>query len=138
VLARDSGETGERWGRVTVVFDQSPGHRLGSLCGVEVALGSRDDRPFHQESGTLADTLGQPDAILQLADDLTTVTAAMKTLSEREQRVLQLRFFEDRTQLEIAEQIGVSQMQISRILQRAIKTLNELTLAETSVANDVA
>ena len=62
----------------------------------------------------------------------------MRTLPERERRVLQLRFFEDRTQLEIAEQIGISQMQISRTLRRAITTLNELTLSETSVADDPA
>ena len=60
----------------------------------------------------------------------------MQTLSERERQVVHLRFFEDRTQSEIAEQIGVSQMQISRILRRAIKTLSELTLPETPVAGD--
>jgi RNA polymerase sigma-B factor len=88
------------------------------------------------ESGTLADTLGQQDASFQLVEDATTVAAALQTLSERQRRVLQLRFFEDRTQTEIAKQIGVSQMQISRIQRRAITTLKELTLPETPVAND--
>ena len=90
------------------------------------------------DSGTLVDTFGQNDAGLQLAEDATTVATAMRTLPERERRVLQLRFFEDRTQREIAEQIGISQMQISRTLRRAITTLNELTLSETSVADDPA
>ncbi len=76
------------------------------------------------ESRTLADTFGQEDACLQLVEDSTTVAAAMQTLSERERHVLGLRFFEDRTQSEIAKQIGVSQMQISRILRRAITTLS--------------
>jgi RNA polymerase sigma-B factor len=52
----------------------------------------------------------------------------MQTLSERERRVLQLRFFQDRTQSEIAKEIGVSQMQISRILRRALTALNERAL----------
>ena len=82
------------------------------------------------ESGTLIDTFGQQDAGFQLVEDLTTVATALQTLSERERHVLHLRFFEDRTQSEIAKQIGVSQMQISRILRRAIATLSELALAE--------
>ena len=81
------------------------------------------------ESGTLIDTFGQDDAGLQLVEDATTVATAMQTLSERERRVPQLRFFEDSTQREIAEQLGVSQMQISRILRGAITRLNELTLS---------
>jgi RNA polymerase sigma-B factor len=89
------------------------------------------------ESGTLIDTFGQDDAGLQLVEDATTVAPAMQTLSERERRVLQLRFFEDSTQREIAEQLGVSQMQISRILRGAITRLNELTLSEPP-ANDPA
>ncbi len=90
------------------------------------------------ESGTLADTIGQQDANLQLVEDLTTIAAAGQRLPERDRRVLYLRFFEDRTQSEIAEQIGVSQMQISRILRRATTTLTELTLPENPVANDPA
>jgi len=90
------------------------------------------------ESGTLADTFGQEDAGFQLVEDAATIAAAMQTLSERERQVLQLRFFEDRTQSEIAKQIGVTQMQISRILRRAITTLNELSLPETPVTNDQA
>ncbi len=90
------------------------------------------------ESGTLVDTIGQQDAGFQLAEDRTTVATAMLALPERDRQVLQLRFFEDRTQSEIASQIGVSQMQISRILRRAITTLNELTLPESSIGNDPA
>jgi RNA polymerase sigma-B factor len=87
------------------------------------------------ESGTLVDTFGQQDAGFQLVEERTTVATAMQMLSEREQQVLQLRFFQDRTQSEIAKEIGVSQMQISRILRRAIATLNQLTLTETPDAN---
>ena len=90
------------------------------------------------ESGTLADTFGQEDAGFQLVEDAATVATAMQALSERERRVLHLRFFEDCTQSEIAKQIGTSQMQISRILRRAITALNELTLPETPVENDQA
>lgn len=83
------------------------------------------------ESVTLVDTLGQGDACLQLVEDATTVAGAMQMLSERERRVLHRRFFEDRTQSEIAAQIGISQMQISRILRGATAGLSELTLSDT-------
>ena len=88
------------------------------------------------ESVTLVDTLGQGDACLQLVEDATTVAAAMQMLSERERRVLYLRFFEDRAQSEIAAQIGVPQVKISRILRGAIERLSELTLSGTPVAGD--
>ena len=88
------------------------------------------------ESGTVVDLFGQEDAGFQLVEDVATVADAMQMLSERERRVLDLRFFEDRTQSEIAEQVGVSQMQISRILGGAIARLSELTLSETPVAGD--
>jgi RNA polymerase sigma-B factor len=88
------------------------------------------------DSGTLADTLGEQDVGFQLVEDATTLAASMQTLSESERHVLQLRFFEDRTQREIAKRIGVSQMQISRIQRRAITTMTERTLSEAPVADD--
>jgi RNA polymerase sigma-B factor len=112
------------------------------LEGLEAAAAhysSSLDAPRDDGDGepvTLVDTFGQDDAGLQLVEDATTVAAAMQMLSERERRVLHLRFFEDRTQSQIAKQIGVSQMQISRILRGAITTLSELTVSEIPVAGD--
>ena len=82
----------------------------------------------------MVDSFGQEDAGFQLVEDVATVADAMQMLSERDRRVLHLRFFEDRTQSEIAQHVGVSQMQISRILPGAIARLSELTLSETPVA----
>ena len=52
--------------------------------------------------------------------------AAAASLSVRERKVLHLRYVEDMTQTQIAEIIGVSQMQVSRILRRALAQLQEL------------
>ncbi len=49
----------------------------------------------------------------------------VRRLSERDRRVLFLRFFEDWTQKEIGEEIGVSQMQVSRTLSRLLGALRE-------------
>ena len=88
------------------------------------------------EAGTLADTFGVEDAGFELVENSTTLAAAMRLLSDRDRRVLTLRFFEDRTESEIAEVIGVSQMQISRILHRAIAKLSDATQSETNDSVD--
>jgi RNA polymerase sigma-B factor len=78
------------------------------------------------EAGSLVDTFGRPDRRLVDADDRLTVGAAARLLPRREREVLRLRFVEDLTQSEIAAQVGVSQMQISRILRRSVARLREL------------
>jgi RNA polymerase sigma-B factor len=79
------------------------------------------------EAGTVADRFGTEDSSLRLADDRVTVGTAARQLAPREREVLMLRFVKDMTQTQIADQIGVSQMQVSRILRRALARLTELT-----------
>jgi len=71
----------------------------------------------------LIDTLGGDDAELRRRELLITLRQARHVLSERERFVLHLRFAEDRTQSEIAQRIGVSQMQVSRILRAVLDKL---------------
>jgi RNA polymerase sigma-B factor len=82
------------------------------------------------DSGTLADAFGEEDRRYELIDQAATVSAAAGALSARERGVLALRFVHDMTQTQIAHEIGVSQMQVSRILRGALNRLRELT--ETS------
>jgi RNA polymerase sigma-B factor len=82
-----------------------------------------------EESGSLVDVLGKLDARYELVDETVTISVAARQLSARERKVLALRFVHDLTQTQIAEQIGVSQMQVSRILRRALNQLRELTEA---------
>jgi RNA polymerase sigma-B factor len=92
------------------------------------------DVPFDDEEGssaTVVDTFGGEDPNLKSADARVTVGVAASQLSDREREVLSLRFIEDLTQTQIAERIGVSQMQVSRILRRAIARLAELTSADS-------
>lgn len=81
------------------------------------------------EGGSIVDSFGSEDPGLLLADERLTVGEAARSLSEREREVLRLRFAEDLTQTQIADRVGVSQMQISRILRRAVARLGELTEA---------
>lgn len=72
------------------------------------------------------EALGGQDDRLSLIDDQATVFAAAQRLPERERRILYLRFGEDLTQAEIAQRVGVSQMQVSRLLRKSVQRLREL------------
>jgi RNA polymerase sigma-B factor len=87
----------------------------------------RDDG--EEDSGTLGDAFGQVDEGFELVDAKVTIAAAAQHLGARERRVLVLRFVEDLTQSQIANVVGVSQMQVSRILRRALDQLRDLTQA---------
>ena len=87
----------------------------------------RDDG--EEESGTLGDAFGQVDERFELVEAKVTIASAAQHLGARERRVLVLRFVEDLTQSQIATVVGVSQMQVSRILRRALDQLRDLTQA---------
>jgi RNA polymerase sigma-B factor len=73
----------------------------------------------------LADTLGAEDERLSRVEHAVTLRSLREVLDEQERRLLHLRFVEDRTQVEIAGVIGVSQMQVSRLLRRSLGRLAE-------------
>ena len=56
--------------------------------------------------------------------------AAMERLSERERYIISLRFFEGKTQTEVAGQIGISQAQVSRLEKNALKTMRQYLLGD--------
>lgn len=88
------------------------------------------DAPLQSdEDGTISrlDALGDDDERLCLVDDQATISAAARHLPRRERQILFLRFGEDLTQTEIAERIGVSQMQVSRLLRKSLAQLRQLT-----------
>lgn len=72
------------------------------------------------EEMTREDMLGSDDPELDRAELRVIVTDAFETLSERDQDIMRLRFEDDLTQSQIAARIGVSQMQISRIIRRSL------------------
>jgi RNA polymerase sigma-B factor len=93
---------------------------------LDAPLGSADEGG----SATYADTVGEIDGRLELVEYRSVVDATIRALPERERTVLAMRFDEDMTQSEIAAQIGVSQMHVSRLIRRALTRLR--TVAEGS------
>ena len=78
------------------------------------------------ERESLASTIGAADERYELVECGTTIEASIHHLPARDRRVLELRFGHEMTQSQIAEQIGVSQMQVSRIIRRSVQRLREL------------
>jgi RNA polymerase sigma-B factor len=78
-----------------------------------------------RESMGLSERLGTLDANFDLVEHRALIERALATLPEREQVILRLRFFEDLTQTEIADQVGVSQMHVSRLLARSLANLRQ-------------
>jgi RNA polymerase sigma-B factor len=68
--------------------------------------------------------LGHSDTELGSVEDRATLLELLRRLPEREQRVMYMRYFQDMTQAEIADAIGVSQMHVSRLLTRSLDLLN--------------
>ncbi|GAB2514950.1 SigB/SigF/SigG family RNA polymerase sigma factor [Nocardia heshunensis] len=77
---------------------------------------------------SVLDTLGAEEHCYRLTEDAMAVRPLIAQLPDRERRILVLRYFESRTQAQIAEYFGVSQMQISRILSRTLERLRDQAL----------
>jgi RNA polymerase sigma-B factor len=94
----------------------------GSLYRLaSIDAGRSDD----ESSPSPAQRLGEIDAELTAVDDRVAVSEMLAVLPEREQKIVYLRFFEGMTQSEIAEEIGISQMHVSRLLVRSLETLGQ-------------
>jgi RNA polymerase sigma-B factor len=88
---------------------------------------SLDQPAAGQDEGSITDVIGDEDERFELIDHTVTIGPILHALPERERKILHMRFAQDLTQAEIAEQIGVSQMQVSRLLRRSIARLSAVT-----------
>jgi len=98
--------------------------RAYSAVSLQTLIGTGED------STELGDMLGADDPDLELTEFRATLGPALDTLPEREQRIVLLRFFHSLTQTQIAEQVGVSQMHVSRLLTRSLAALREQLLTD--------
>ena len=88
---------------------------------------SLDVAPADGDEGLL-DRLGGLDPAFETAEARVTLVAVLRGLTPRERRILELRFFGDHTQAEIGADLGVTQMQVSRLLNRILGRLRERVL----------
>jgi RNA polymerase sigma-B factor len=69
-----------------------------------------------------------------LADERALLEAGMSVLSQRERRILELRYYEDRSQVEIAREVGLSQAQVSRLIRRAVDRMRAAVVEDGAEA----
>jgi RNA polymerase sigma-B factor len=93
---------------------------------LDAPAGSHDK----DEGMTLLDALGEEDERYAWIDLDATLAIALKHLPPRERAIIRLRFIAELSQLEIAHRIGISQMQVSRLLRQSLEQLRILTNAQ--------
>ncbi|MFQ6331857.1 RNA polymerase sigma factor SigF [Nocardia sp. CWNU-33] len=95
-------------------------------CSIDAYTGGdNDDAPT-----SLLDTLGAEQSEYCTVEDCLVVKPLIAALPERDRQVLIMRFYEYQPQIQIAESLGVSQMQVSRILARLLSSLREQALRD--------
>jgi RNA polymerase sigma-B factor len=75
------------------------------------------------------ESLGTVEHQYEVSEDRAVLAPGFKALDERERKILQLRFFDGLTQSQIAQQVGISQMHVSRLIRRSLEKIRE-TIAE--------
>ncbi|MBL1084696.1 SigB/SigF/SigG family RNA polymerase sigma factor [Streptomyces actinomycinicus] len=93
-----------------------------STLSLDAELSAGDD------GYSLADTLGATDTSYDVVVDREAAKEGLRRLPERERAILYMRFFEDMTQSRIADQLGISQMHVSRLISRSCARVRDEVL----------
>lgn len=132
LVERCERDLSSRLGRAPTVED------LGEEAGLstEAVLDALEARSAHDtesidaaldddETSLRSGSLGADDVRLELVDVRSALSSAMDHLAERDRKIIELRFVGGLTQTQIAERVGVSQMQVSRLLRSALDELRD-------------
>ncbi|WP_329528441.1 RNA polymerase sigma factor SigF [Streptomyces sp. NBC_01462] len=133
-LAKATEELRSRLGRMPTVRELSQLMCLSEEEVNEARLASNgynssslDATISSSEDGeaALADFIGIDDRALELVEDFNALAPMIAELDDRERRIIHMRFVEELTQAQIGERLGVSQMHVSRLLNRTLAKLRE-------------
>ncbi|WP_329447808.1 SigB/SigF/SigG family RNA polymerase sigma factor [Streptomyces sp. NBC_01426] len=102
------------------------GYTSGSI---DAATSSKQRTSGNTEGRSLAETVGEVDPDMELFEDFHTLAPLLQSLDERDRRILAMRFGQEMTQAEIGIELGISQMQVSRLLTRTLTRLRTGMLA---------
>jgi RNA polymerase sigma-B factor len=107
------------------VLDALQAGQAYDALALDAPAGSEDDQGM-----THLDALGTEDERYEWVELDATVTLALKSLPARERAIIHLHFIEELSQAEIGNRMGISQMQVSRLLRRSMQELRVLTNAQ--------
>ena len=91
-----------------------------SSVSLEAPSGADDD-----DTPSVIDRYATEDSDLAFTDDRIIIEEALTSFSPRERDVIEMRFLKGMTQIEIAEKLGISQVQVSRLLRRTLKKIQD-------------
>jgi RNA polymerase sigma-B factor len=103
------------------VIEGIEGAQAYSTTSLDAPHGGGDDG----EGAQLSDRLGEDDPELEVVEYRESLRPLLAALPSRERRILALRFFHGMTQRQIAAEVGISQMHVSRLLASSLETLRE-------------
>lgn len=134
-LAKATEELSTRLGRTPTSKELA---ELMSLTEEEVNEARLASNGYHSSSldaalsgenedseASLADFIGSEDPAMELVEDFHALAPLIAELDERDRQIIHLRFVEELTQAQIGERLGCSQMHVSRLLSRTIKSLRQ-------------
>ena len=105
----------------------SPGRAYSSLSLSTGGGGDGEDDLDPMES------IGTEEHQFEVSEDRAVLAPGFRVLDERERKILQLRFFDGLTQSQIAQQVGISQMHVSRLIRRSLEKIrDEIAADETA------
>lgn len=107
------------------------------LTGLEAlesftALSLDAELPGSDDGYSLSDALGSADPALDTVIDREAVKPRLQALPERERAILYMRFFDDMTQSRIADELGISQMHVSRLITRCCSRLRDQVMRDAA------
>ena len=136
-LTKATSELSQRNGRAPTVAELAAHLEISEdevLEGLESSNAysaiSLDAPDLDDESSAMSDTLGETDQALEGVEYRESLKPLLEALPPREKRILLLRFFANMTQSQIAAELGISQMHVSRLITRTLASLREGLLAE--------
>ncbi|MFF0450617.1 SigB/SigF/SigG family RNA polymerase sigma factor [Streptomyces sp. NPDC004609] len=103
------------------------GYTAGSL---DTPDSDSEDAPSPGAGRVYADTLGDVDPAMELVEDLHSLAPLLERLDDRERGLLEMRFGQEMTQSQIGGELGISQMHVSRLLNRTLTRLRSGLLTE--------
>ena len=111
---------------IAAEFETSPEQVLEAMeAGSAYAPVSLSAGPTAEGELDPLETIGDVDQEFARTDDRTSLEPALAALPEREQEILRMRFEDGLTQTQIAEQVGISQMHVSRLIRRSLERMRK-------------
>jgi RNA polymerase sigma-B factor len=112
-LAKASGSTEEE------VLEALESGRAYSSLSLSASGGGADG----EEDLDPLESIGTIEHQYEVSEDRAVLAPGFRALDERERMILQLRFFDGLTQSQIAQQVGISQMHVSRLIRRSLEKI---------------